>query len=115
MPATKDGTIKTQQEVATALGISDSEVSRLESKAFDKLHILTKTIENTHLVAHDPNIGEIDIMFNHLPWCQFIEIPTKKGNGSGTYCVRKIISRREWKKSFFKEELLDSTPTYIIT
>lgn len=113
MALEKPGTVKSQEEVAKIMGISDSEVSRLEEKAMNKLSAVTMNSENTHLIAHKPTIQEIDNCFHSLPWCKFIEAPIRNGS---RYNCRQIISRIEWTKSLtLGEKNYYINETYTIT
>ena len=91
----------TQREVAAKLNISNSEAHRIEQRAMSKLKVLTMTEENTHLVAHTPDIKEIDLLFRTLPWCQFVKAPVRNGD---RYTGKIVVSREEWTKSFTEED-----------
>lgn len=109
MPAQTEGTVKTQREVAKAMNLSPHAVATLEEKALSKAHtVLTMTPDNTHLIAHKPTIKEIDDAFKTLPWCKFIQFSTRN--------TTKVISRREWRKSFLPGDFdYEVNGTYNVT
>lgn len=86
---------KTLSECADILKIHRSYVHYIEQKALNDVRAMMEMDnDNTHLLAHDPTIGEIDNLFLTQPWMMWLRLPPVEGSRIG-----RVISRGEWEKS----------------
>lgn len=87
----------TLRETAEALNCSQNTIKRLEASALEKVRLgLLMSSDNTHLLAHEPSIKEIDNLFRAQPWMSWLKYPEVKGDKKTYMCV---VSRETWERS----------------
>lgn len=87
----------TLRETAEALNCSQNTIKRLEASAIEKVRLgLLMSPDNTHLLAHEPAIKEIDNLFRAQPWMTWLKYPVVNGDKK---IYMNVISRETWENS----------------